>query len=270
MSLAHVEQVPESLPRTEQFRFVCLTEHDSKLAIPIQAFFRRIGLPRVFDELVSPGLEEGSGMAVMAMRDRPWPPWGIGAQSVSAFTFIYPIGEGRAGLSNVFALPEEELSIGLLAAVDREGLNVLAEHSTNRIHFVTRDGSHLSARVLAGAGFEETGIPYITNEARYCFHEAELSSHLAALGIADCTPLQLLGEEFPEAALDRIALYLLTLNASFGGYWRETVRAPEVIPNTAVARVAASAPPGGPPATIRGPVRTTPTIPRPSPPRPPR
>jgi hypothetical protein len=255
MALAHVEQFPESLPRTEQFRFVCLAKHDSKVTMPVQAFFRRIGLPRVFDELVAPGLEDGSGMAVMAMRDRPWPPWGIGAQSVSAITFIYPIGEERAGLSNVFALPEEELSIGLLAAVYREALSLLAERSTKRVHFVTRGGPHLAGRVLAAAGFADTGIPYITEAARYSFHEAELSAHLAALGVADSTPLQLLGDEFPGAVLDRMALYLLTLNAAFGGYWRETVRAPEVIPNTAIARVAACAPPGGAPGRIRGPVR---------------
>jgi hypothetical protein len=270
MSVARVEVFPESFPRVEQFRFVSLTQPDGKLSIPIQAFFRRIGLPRVFDEMVAPGLEEGCGMVVMAMRDRPWPPWGIGAQSVSALTFIYPIGEERAGLSNVFALPEEELSIGLLAALYREAMSLLAERATKRVHFVTRQESQLAAHVLAGAGFKETGIPFITDEARYTFHEAELSSHLAALGIVDSTPLQLLGDEFAEAVLERIALYLLTLNASFGGYWKESVKAPEIIPNTSLVRISAQSPPGGPPPPgSRGPIVRTPVIrpPTPAPPR---
>jgi len=252
MSVAY-EQFPDLLPRTEQFRFVSVTEEDAKSTLAMRTFFRRIGLSRVYDEMVAPGLQDGSGLAVMAVRDRPWPPFGIGAQSVSAMCFIYPIGEGRAGMANVFALPEEELSIGLLAAVYREALDVLAERGTKWVHFVTREDSNFAAHVLRNAGFEETGIPYITDAARYCFHEAGIAAHLGALGIADSTPLQLLADEFPESTLERVALYLLMLDRTFSGFWNESVKAPEIIPNMAVARVAACAPPGGPPARGRPP-----------------
>jgi hypothetical protein len=260
MSVAY-EPVPDALPRTEQFRFVSLTEDDGKSTLALRAFFRRIGLSRVYDEMVAPGLQDGSGLVVMAVRDRPWPPFGIGAQSVSAMCFIYPIGEGRAGLANVFALPEEQLSIGLLAAVYREALDILVERGTKWVHFVTRDDSHFAAHVLQSAGFEQTGIPYITEAARYCFHEVEIAAHLGALGITDTTPLQLLADEFPESTLERTGLYLLTVNTAFSGFWSETVKAPELIPNMAIARVAASAPPGGPPIK-RGPVRKPATRPR--------
>jgi hypothetical protein len=206
-----------------------------------------MGLAHVFDELISPGLEDGAGLAVMAVRDRPWPPWGIGAQSISALTFIHPIGEGRAGLANVLAVPEEEMSIGLLAAVYREGLNLLAERSTNRIHLVAREETFLAGRVLASTGFTKTSHQYITETARYYLHEADVNTHLAALGIADRTPLQLLGNDFTGSALEKVALFLLTLNASFTAFWKESARAPELIPNLAVARVAECLPPGGPP-----------------------
>lgn len=237
----------DGLPRTEQFRFINLTENDPRAMLAVRAFFRRIGLSRVYDELVVPGLDEGSGMAVMAVRDRPWPPFGIGAHSVSALCFVYPIGEGRAGLANVFALPEEELSVGLLGAVYREALALLAERGVEHVHFVTREGAHLPAHVLSKVGFERTGIPYITDAARYTFFEAAISSHLAALGVNEMTPLQLVGDECSEAVLDRLSLFLLTVNAAFAAYWADTLSAPLLIPNTAVPRVSACNPPGGVP-----------------------
>jgi hypothetical protein len=166
---------------------------------------------------------------------------------VSALCFVHPIGDGIAGVANVFAVPEEELSIGLQAAVYREALDQLAARSAHRIHLVTREDTFLAGHVLAGAGFKPTGHPYITEVAKYYLHEADLTAHLVALGIAGCTPLQLLAHEFPAAALEKTALFLFTLNLSFSAYWRETVRGPELIPNTALARVAECLPPGGPP-----------------------
>jgi len=50
----------------------------------LRSFFRRIGSPHVMDEIVLPLLSEGDSQIFAAVRDRPWPPWGLGARNVVA------------------------------------------------------------------------------------------------------------------------------------------------------------------------------------------
>lgn len=240
-------EAPVTLPRTDLFRLVTLTRPDDKLAPALRAFLRRAGLPHVFDELLWPALHEGNTLAVAALRDRPWPPWGLGAVSVSALTVCHPIHEARAGVGGVIAVPEEVASVGLLAAVHREAVAKLAERGVTALQHVVRAHTFLAVRVLAGAGFVDHKHPVVTDDAAYRLHEAPVAAHLAALGLADRTPLQLLAEEFAPAAFDRLALYLLAVGQQFALHWTDAVRAAEVIPHTALARVAECLPPGGPP-----------------------
>lgn len=236
-----------TLPRTDLFRLVTLTKPDDKLAPALRAFFRRADLPHVFDELLWPALHEGNSLAVAALRDRPWPPWGLGAVSVSALCLCHPIDTARAGVGGVIAVPEEEASVGLLAAVYREAVAKLAERGVTAVQHVVRANTFLAGRVLAGAGFVDHKHPVVTDDAAYRLHEAPIAAHLSALGLADRTPLQLIAEEFSHAAFDRLALYLLTVAQQFTLHWKDAVRAAEVIPHTALARVAECLPPGGPP-----------------------
>jgi hypothetical protein len=235
------------IDRIEQFRFETLDKPDERLVPPLRAFFRRLEVGHIYDEVILPTLQEGSSLITVAIRDRPWPPWGIGAQSISALVFFHPIGEGTAGLGNVFVAEEEQTSIGLMAAVYMEGINQLAQRGVERVHFVVREEAPFSSRVLAMAGFERTSHPFLTEYARYWLHDALLNDHTTALGLQDTSTIRLLADEIDSRDYERTALFLLTLNLSFMPYWKDRLRITEVIPNTGIARVAECAPPGGPP-----------------------
>jgi hypothetical protein len=115
------------------------------------------------------------------------------------------------------------------------------------VHFVVREEAALSMHVLGTAGFQQTSHPFLTEQARYRLYETELEVHIAALGLQDSSPLELLADQFEGAAFDRIALFLITLNLSFLPYWQDRLRAPEIIPNTGIAELAECLPPGGAP-----------------------
>ena len=233
--------------RIEQFRLETLDEPDDKLAPAMRSFFRRLGVGHIYPEVILPTLQDGSSLVTVAIHDRPWPPWGIGAQAVSALAFFHPVSDGHAGLSNVFVVEEEQTSVGLIAAVYREALDQLARRGVERAHFVVRDEAALSMHVLGEAGFQRTSHPFLTEQARYWLYEAELGDHIAALGLQDSSPLELLADQFEGAAFDRVALFLMTLNLSFLPYWQDRLRAPEIIPNTGIAANAECLPPGGTP-----------------------
>ena len=167
----------------------------------------------------------------MAIRDRPWPPFGPGAQTISALTVFHPVSEDTAGLGNVFLVDEELTSMGLMMAVYREGLDQLTERGIQLVHWVVRENAPLSTRVLLECGFAVTDLPYVTDGARYWIYEAPIESHLGALGFRDRTPLQLLAGDVDADRFDRAALYLTAINLSFLPYWADRVRDPEVIPN---------------------------------------
>ena len=237
--------------KIELFRLETLDEPDDKLAPAMRAFFRRLGVAHVYTEAVRPTLQDGSSLVTVAIRDRPWPPWGIGAQAVSALAFFHPIEDGHAGLGNVFAVDEEQTSIGLIAAVYKEALDQLARRGVEQVHFVAREEASLSMHVLNTAGFQRTSHPFLTEQARYWLYETELGDHVAALGLQDSSPLELLADQFKGAAFDRVALFLMTLNLSFLPYWQDRLQSPEIIPNTGIALNAACLPPGGTP-TLQG------------------
>src|SRR5215208_628223 len=234
--------------RIELFRCETLDGPDEKLAPAIQAFFRRLGVAHVYDEAVLPTLQDSSSLVTVAVRDRPWPPWGIGAQAVSALAFFHPVSDGNAGLGNVFVADEEQTSVGLIAAVYKEALDQLARRRVDKVHFVVREEAALSIHVLGAAGFQRTSHPFLTEQSRYWLHETDIGAHITALGLQDSSPLELLADQFKGGAFDRIALFLITLNLSFLPYWQDRLRSPEIIPNTGIARVAECLPPGGPPA----------------------
>jgi hypothetical protein len=119
------------------------------------------------------------------------------------------------------------------------------------VHFIVREEAALSMHVLSTAGFQRTSHPFLTEEARYWLYETELGVHIAALGLQDSSPLELLADQFKGAAFDRIALFLMTLSLSFMPYWQDRLRAPEIIPNTGIAVNAECLPPGGTP-TLQG------------------
>jgi hypothetical protein len=234
--------------RLEQFELDCYDTADTAFEVPVRAFLRRGGLEHVFDELLRPTMAENSTLVALAVRNRPWPPWGVGARTVSALAIATPVTETTAGITGVLAVPEETTSIALLAGVYRTLLDGLGERGVERVHLVVKEGSSFGERLVAAAGFEPTSNLMLTEDARYWLHDSDLVRHRSALAINDCTVDELVsGEALSGAAFDRCALFLFGVSRALDPWWRELIRAPDIIANTGPGRVAECLPPGGPP-----------------------
>ncbi|MGW7297488.1 hypothetical protein [Streptomyces sp. NPDC054829] len=235
--------------RLEEFELDCVSEVDPSFDVPARAFLRRIGRSRLFDELIRPALDEGSALVAVARRTRPWPPWGIGARTISAMEIAVPRAEGTAGLTSVLAVPEEGTEIGLLAAVHATLLDGLAERGVDRVHLTVREGAAFGEWLAARAGFERSDSLVLTEHSRYWLHDAPIEEHRRAIGIegADVDDL-VTGGALKEDAYASAALYLLGVTQALGPSWDEQLIAGEIIANTGPGMVAACLPPGGPPA----------------------
>ncbi|HEX8767318.1 MAG TPA: hypothetical protein VF714_03055, partial [Jatrophihabitans sp.] len=73
-------------------------EMDSHLAVATMSFFRRLGIPHLYSERIAPTLEGGDSQVFLAARDRPWPPWGLGARSIGALCQVHPVGKSTYAL----------------------------------------------------------------------------------------------------------------------------------------------------------------------------
>jgi hypothetical protein len=56
---------------------------DEDLAVTLHGFFRVLGASHVLPERLEPALAWGEARVFTAVRDRPWPPWGVGAQKAA-------------------------------------------------------------------------------------------------------------------------------------------------------------------------------------------
>ncbi|HEY6550663.1 MAG TPA: hypothetical protein VIY71_05625 [Solirubrobacterales bacterium] len=234
--------------RLEEFEIDCYEVADTAFEVPVRAFLRRIDLGYVYDELLRPTLEEGSALVALAVRRRPWPPWGIGARTVSAMAIATSVSDATAGLTGVLVAPEEATSIGLLAASHHTLLDGLQARGVEMAHHVIKEGSEFGERLAAAAGFERTSSLILSEDARYWLHAADIARHREALGIdGEDVDRLISGEALDDETLDRVSLYLLGISRAIDPWWREQVRAGEVIANTGPGRVAECLPPGGPP-----------------------
>jgi hypothetical protein len=221
---------------------------DADLEPPVRAFLRRVGLGHVYDELLRPTMAEGATVVAMAVKRRPWPPWGVGAMTLSAMAIATSVDRRTAGVCAVLAVPEEATAIPLHAATYVTLLEGLADRGVERVHHVVREGSELGHRIGAIAGLEPSPHLILTEHARYWLHDAEIARHRDAIGLSEHGVDELLaGEGLAHGAFDRVALFLLGVSAALAPWWREEVAAGEIIANTGPGRVAECLPPGGPP-----------------------
>ncbi|MEV6778650.1 hypothetical protein [Streptomyces syringium] len=232
----------------EEFELDCVSTVSTSFEVPARAFLRRIGLARLFDELIRPTLDEGSALVAVAQRTRPWPPWGVGARTISALEIALPLAEGTAGLTSVLAAPEESTEIGLLAAVHATLLDGVAERGVERVHLTVREGAVFSERLLRCAGFQRTDSLMLTEHARYWLHDADIEGHRRAIGLDSAGTDELLtGEALEGDRYSRAALFLLGVSRALAPSWHEELTAGEIIANTGPGMVAQCLPPGGVP-----------------------
>jgi len=218
--------------KNETMRIELFKTIEGNMVAPVMGFFRTIGLPHIYWELILPALAEGEGLVCAAVKDRPWPPWGIGAQHVHALMLVYPLTEHGAGLNNIFILDEDLGNVGLAAAVYKEALGYLIRKNVYEVSYVVMEGSVLASRTLNGLGFKKTDELFMTQRTRYFIHTADVKEHCSLLGLDAVETPDLLAHQIEDASFGRFTQWLAATTMGTAPLWNGRAPKPEIIPNT--------------------------------------
>ncbi|MFA1550219.1 hypothetical protein [Actinomadura chokoriensis] len=185
---------------------------DTHTAVAVRAFFRRLDVPHLFEERVSPTLEAGDSSLFLAVRDRAWPPWGLEARTVAALCQVHAVSPMGVGVSPVYVADEDATNLGLMAAVYAEMLEELGRGERTEVNYLVIDGSVYASRILRSYGFEPSEDLLVTDDRRYVFHRTDAGALRERLGLDRLSVPELLAHEIDEETLERHALFFSTLH----------------------------------------------------------
>jgi 2OG-Fe(II) oxygenase superfamily len=198
-------------PGNQITRIDVFDEVNAQLLAALRQFARRSNTPTLIDEFLLPTLAEGDCQIVAGVRDRPWPPWGLGAREIVALCVAHAIADGSYAISPVFALPQELTNIGLLSAVFKEAVDQVAVHHQAEICYLAAEHSTLADHVLTSNAFARTEDVFVTAQSRYCTYRAPASKVLSALGLDGASTADLLAHAVDQRALGAQALFHHTI-----------------------------------------------------------
>lgn len=194
-------------------------ELSAQVLAAVRQFARRLGAPHLVDEVWLPTLAEGDCQIVAAVRDRPWPPWGLGAREIVALCMTNAIADDSYAISPVYALAQEFTNIGMISAVFKEALDQLAVQPKAELCYLAAEDSTLADQVLRHAGFERSEDVFVTSQARYNTYRAPVKKVLAALALDKTSTPELLAHSIEPAALRDQALFHQTIHAGSLAEW---------------------------------------------------
>jgi Rps23 Pro-64 3,4-dihydroxylase Tpa1-like proline 4-hydroxylase len=195
----------------------------------LRVFCRRLGAPHLVDEVILPTLQDGDARIFAAVRDRPWPPWGLGARHISALCQLQAVNDESYALSPVWVADEDLTNVGLVAAVYKEVLEAVAASPVAEINYLVAEGSTLAHHVLAAQGFRRYDDVFLTEAARYFTYRVSAAELLRRLGLADLDTPDLLAHELPPDVLEKNALFQQTILLGSKAEWMGWSAAAEII-----------------------------------------
>src|SRR4051812_43279059 len=181
--------------RNEATRVDVFEELSHTALAAVRAFFRRLGAPHLVEEHILPTLEEGDAQLYAAVRDRPWPPWGLGARHMTALCMVQEIGSESYSVSPVYVADEEATNIGMIAALYKEVLEGLLPSPNAELNYLVAEGSVLGAAVLEHAGFKRYDDVFLTEHGRYFTYRAPVAEVMKHLGLDEIETPDLLAHE---------------------------------------------------------------------------
>ncbi|MBS0446435.1 MAG: 2OG-Fe(II) oxygenase [Proteobacteria bacterium] len=181
----------------------------------LRQFARRLGAPHLVDEVFLPTLAEGDCQLIAGVRDRPWPPWGLGAREIVALCMTHSIADASYAVSPVYALTQDLNNVGLLSSVYKEALEQLAAVPNAEICYLAAEHSTLADHVLRRAGMQRTPDVFVTWLERYYTYRAPVRRVLEALGLEQpSTPELLAHAGDPQALQDQATFHQTIYNGS--------------------------------------------------------
>lgn len=205
--------------RNSRTRIDVFTELTPTSSAALREFFRRLGAPGYMEEVLLPTLELGDSQIFCAVRDRPWPPWGLGARTISAVCEVHSVAPDSWAISPMFMGDEEVTNVGLACALYKELLETLAVSETAEVCYLAAEGSVLADHVLRANHFRRDDDVVLTEKARYFTYRTTAKELLKRLDLDERSTPDLLAHDFPESVLTTNALFhqsiLLASRAEF-------------------------------------------------------
>lgn len=195
----------------------------------LHAFFRRLGAPHLMNELILPTLQEGEAQVFAAVRDRPWPPWGIGARHVSAVCLLNGIADESYAISPVWATDEDLTNVGLLSALYKEVLESIVTSPRAEVNYLVAEGSTLADYVLTSVGFSRFEDVFLTEAVRYFTYRISAAKLRESLQLATIDTPDLLAGEMTAESMQKNALFHNTIYLGSRAEWTASSRLAEII-----------------------------------------
>jgi Rps23 Pro-64 3,4-dihydroxylase Tpa1-like proline 4-hydroxylase len=195
----------------------------------LRSFFRRLGAPHVLDEVVLPTLQEGDAQLFAAVRDRPWPPWGVGARHISAVCLVQAVSDESYAISPIWATDEDLTNVGLQSALYKEVLEGIGTSPKAEVNYLVADGSTLADHVLTLLGFRRYEDVFLTEGSRYFTYRIPVAQLLENLQLAKIETPDLLAGALTAEAIQRNALLHSTIYLGSRAEWTGTSIFSEII-----------------------------------------
>jgi hypothetical protein len=205
--------------RNRSIRIDLLRELDHHIMAAVRSFTRRMGSPHLLDEVIVPILNQGDSQIVVAVQDRPWPPWGLGARRITALCQTHSVGDNSFAVSPVYVADEDLTNIGMICAVFKEALDQLATSAQAEVCYLVAEGSTLVDSVLKTSGFKKGDDVFVNWAGRYYTYRAAIGDVLSSLGLKSLSTPDLLTHELDQATLLKNALFQMSLISGSRAEW---------------------------------------------------
>jgi hypothetical protein len=238
-------------PLNESIRIWVATEIPVETKSALASFCRRNGFQHVYLEILEPLLSRTDLILALATTERPWPPKGVGSQTIEAVGIAMVGTEDRALLTPVLTDRKHATNLGLVGAVTKQLLETLRDRRATLAGYLVRQGDRALERALEQAGFAKADLQAATEYAEYSEYSATPQDVLETLGLdrmrlGDILALALDGRE-----VDRLSIYHFALAAGLTPYMRDSIRYAALLPG--LIDLIAALPPGGVPPGTPGP-----------------
>src|SRR3954468_19109394 len=138
--------------RNQSTRVDLFEEVNDRDLAALRSFTRRLGVPHLLDEVILPILRGGDSQIFAAVQDRPWPPWGLGARTITALCQTEAVSDASYAVSPVYVTEQDLTNIGLISALFKEALEQLIVNPRAEICYLVAEGSTLADRVMRANG----------------------------------------------------------------------------------------------------------------------
>jgi hypothetical protein len=238
-------------PINESIRVWTTDEISIETKSALATFCRRNGFPHLYFEIIEPLLPRADLVLGLATTERPWPPRGIGSQTIEAVGIALIGTEDRAHLTPVLTDRKHATNLGLVGAVTKQLLEALRDRRVSSAGYLVRQDDRALERALERTGFVKADLQSATEYAEYFEHSATPQKILEDLALDHLRLGDVLALTMDGRELDRLSAYHFALAAGLTPYLQDSIRYAALLPG--LIDLIATLPPGGVPPGTPGP-----------------